>query len=94
MKCKRCGAQLYDYLNFCNNISSIDPNISCGGFGGGCYSQYRLNSGVIDVSTTYGDWKGAAKVIIHETCHSMQFKEGRSFNEGECYGKDSVIPWR
>jgi DNA processing protein len=35
----------------------------------------------------------AAKVIIHETCHVIQLKEGRPANESECYGKDSVIPW-
>lgn len=82
------------YLTFCSNVSTIDPNISCGGFGGGCYSEYKSNSGVIDVSTPYGNWKAAAKVIIHETCHAVQFKEKRPFSESECHAKDAVIPWR
>lgn len=83
-----------EYKNFCKNVKTVNPNISCGGFGGGCYSEYKLNSGVIDISTPYGNWKAAAKVIIHETCHAMQFKEGRPFDETECYAKDAIIPWR
>ena len=82
-----------EYVKFCSVVSSIDPNISCGGFGGGCYSEYNSNSGVIDISTPYGNWKAAAKVIIHETCHAVQFKEKRPFSEVECHEKDSVIPW-
>jgi hypothetical protein len=82
------------YKDFCTNITSINPNISCGGFGGGCYSSYHYDPGIIDISTPYGDYKDAAKVIIHETCHAIQFKEGRPFDETECHEKDSVIPWR
>jgi len=81
------------YSSFCKNVTSIDPNTSCGGFEGGCYSQYRSNPGVIDISTPHGDYIHAAKVIIHETCHAAQFKEGRPFDEKECYSKDAVIPW-
>ncbi len=79
------------YDDFCKNVESIDPNISCGGFGGGCYSLYKINPGVIDISTPFGDYKYAAKVIIHETCHVIQFKESRTFDETECYKKDEVI---
>jgi hypothetical protein len=82
-----------EYKDMCENVSTINPNISCGGFGGGCYSEFRFNPGVIDISTAFGQYKRAAKVIIHETCHAIQLKEGRSFDESECYGKDSVIPW-
>ena len=83
-----------EYIKFCNNVSSVDPNISCGGFGGGCYSEYKRNPGLIDISTPYGSWQSAAKVIIHETCHAIQFNERRPFDESECYKKDSIIPWR
>ncbi len=83
------------YKDFCKNVASIDPNISCGGFGGGCFSGFTYNRpAMIDISTPYGEYKQAAKVIIHETCHAMQFKEKRPFSEEECYGKDAVIPWR
>ncbi len=82
-----------EYTNLCKNVVSIDPNISCGGFGGGCYSLYSINPGVIDISTPHGDYIHAAKVMIHETCHAMQFKEGRPFDETECYKTDEVIPW-
>ena len=82
------------YDDFCENVTSIDPNISCGGFGGGCYSaSRRSNPSVIDISTTYGAVTNSAKVIIHETCHVIQFKEKRPFDEAECYAKDAVIPW-
>ncbi|MDO8620251.1 MAG: zinc-ribbon domain-containing protein [bacterium] len=81
------------YALFCANVTSINPNISCGGFGGGCYSTYSINPGVIDISTPYGNHKNAAKVIIHETCHAVQFAEKRPFDENECYEKDAVIPW-
>lgn len=82
-----------EYTKVCKNVSTINPNISCGGFGGGCYSEYKGNPGVIDISTTYGKYKNAAKVIVHETCHAMQFNEGRPFDESECYKKDAIIPW-
>ncbi|HEY4478601.1 MAG TPA: hypothetical protein VI775_02040 [Candidatus Paceibacterota bacterium] len=42
-----------EYVKVCNNVTTIDPNISCGGFGGGCYSEYNRNPGVIDISVTY-----------------------------------------
>jgi hypothetical protein len=81
------------YKEFCSNVTSIDPNISCGGYGGGCYMGHLYKPNMIDVSTSYGRYKNAAKVIIHETCHVLQFKDRRPFVEAECYQKDSVIPW-
>jgi hypothetical protein len=79
------------YGEFCENVNTINPNISCGGFGGGCF--YHNSPKTIDISTTYGNYINAAKVIIHETCHVIQLKEGRPANESECYADDSVIPW-
>ena len=48
---------------------------------------------MIDISTPYGYYKQAAKVIVHETCHSKQFFDKRPFDEGECYKADEIIPW-
>ncbi len=79
------------YGDFCKNVNVINPNISCGGFGGGCF--YRNSPKTVYISTTFGNYINAAKVIIHETCHVIQLKEGREMSETECYGKDSVIPW-
>jgi hypothetical protein len=71
-----------DYIDVCENIKTIDPNISCGGFGGGCF--YEDEPGTIDISTTYGSLAITAAVIVHETCHAIQSQEDRSLNEQEC----------
>lgn len=81
----------HDYQEVCKNVETIDPNIGCGGFGGGCYSSSQPKT--IVISTTHGNSLNAAKVIIHETCHLLQLKSGRPLLEPECYAKDSVIPW-
>lgn len=83
------------YQLFCDNVSSIDPNIACGGLGGGCFyhGKNREDPQSISISTTFGDYLNAAKVIIHETCHAIQYRENRSPSETECHEKDSVIPW-
>jgi hypothetical protein len=79
------------YEDFCKYVKTIEPNIGCGGYGGGCF--YGSSPGVVYISTTYGKVKNAAKVIIHETCHAKQFAEKRPMSEAECYGKDVIIPW-
>ncbi len=78
------------YQDFCSNVRVINPNISAGT--GGEY-QYLENPDMIAISTAFGKYTDAAKAIIHETCHAMQFKSGRPFSEPECYGKDAIIPW-
>jgi hypothetical protein len=78
-----------DYRKVCAHVATINPNPSCGGFGGGCF---RPGSGTqrratIDVSTEGGlIW--AVAILVHETCHAIQFHEGRPRGhdlEGECY---------
>jgi hypothetical protein len=71
-----------DYQEMCLNVTSINPNISCGGFGGGCFYADQPQS--IDISTTNRSLAITASIIIHETCHVMQFKEGRGISEPEC----------
>lgn len=81
-----------EYTKVCENVENINPNVGCGGFGGGCF--YHNEPKTITISTPYGNHINAAKVIIHETCHVIQLKEGRPGNEDECYEKDSIIPWK
>ena len=84
-----------DYGKVCAHVASINPNPSCGGFGGGCFWHNEGNRGraSIDVSTEHGlIWTVA--IIVHETCHAIQYHEGRppGFDlEQECYAEDDRI---
>jgi hypothetical protein len=84
-----------DYRKVCAHVGTINPNPSCGGFGGGCFWHTEANRGraSIDVSTEHGlIWTVA--IIVHETCHAIQFHEGRppGFDlEQECYAEDDRI---
>jgi hypothetical protein len=92
---KQSSPQLYDRV--CSRISGINPNFSCGGVNGGCYSsvdnsnrgdQYKkVDSGkqTIDISTDPNNISGAIMIIAHETCHAYQHLENRAFSEPECY---------
>jgi hypothetical protein len=84
-----------DYRRVCTHVATINPNPSCGGFGGGCFWHSEGNRGraSIDVSTEHGlIWTVA--ILVHETCHAVQFHEGRppGFDlEQECYAEDDRI---
>jgi hypothetical protein len=84
-----------DYRKVCTHVATINPNPSCGGFGGGCFWHSDGNRGraSIDVSTEHGlIWTIA--ILVHETCHAIQFHQGRlpSFDlEQECYAEDDRI---
>jgi hypothetical protein len=84
-----------DYRRVCTHVATINPNPSCGGFGGGCFWHGEGNRGraSIDVSTEHGlIWTVA--ILVHETCHARQFHEGRPprFDlEQECYAEDDRI---
>ena len=78
-----------DYKNLCDNVRAITPFPSCGGFGGGCFDKERAKT--IDISTTKRDLIWTAGVIVHETCHVIQNKENRAFDEGECYKAGDAI---
>jgi len=80
-----------DYRTVCRNVETINPVIGCGGFGGGCYYQGRSKTSAsreIHVSTAKDDLVTAMAVMVHETCHAIQAKEGRSLDEQECYLAD------
>lgn len=84
-----------DYRTVCRHVSTINPNYACGGFGGGCFyssSTREPEEGrMIYVSTTKNNLPAAILVIVHETCHAIQFQEGRPLNEGECYKEDDRV---
>jgi hypothetical protein len=85
-----------DYQKVCKNVSSVEPMIGCGGFGGGCfYNTERKGQNYgkreITVSTAKDDLLTAMAVILHETCHAIQEKEGRELGEVECYMEDDRL---
>lgn len=76
-----------EYQKFCSHVKKINPNLACGGFGGGCYYHDNLEKKEIDISTANSGYLGwTAGVIAHETCHAIQQQEGRDPSEDECYG--------
>jgi hypothetical protein len=84
-----------DYRKVCTHVAWINPNPSCGGFGGGCFwhNEGNRSRASVDVSTERGlIWTVA--ILVHETCHAVQYHEGRppQFDlEHECYGEDDRI---
>ena len=72
-----------DYQDLCQNVNTISTRIACGGFGGGCFYQNSPNS--ITVSASGRDLTYAVSIIVHETCHAIQFSENRDISEPECY---------
>jgi hypothetical protein len=89
------NADFEEYKTVCRNVKTIDGNPACGGFNGGCYYISSLNTSEkrrISVSTAnsaYLAWTAA--VIVHETCHAVQAKEGRGLDENECYTKGGEV---
>ncbi len=71
-----------DYQLVCANVSTINPNISCGGHEGGCF--YKQRPRTIDISTTNRSLAWTSTIIVHETCHAIQYKQGRPMGEKEC----------
>jgi len=80
-----------DYQDVCDRVSVINPNISCAGFGGGCFINTPTLSRTIDISTSQRSLAWTVGVIVHETCHAKQGYEKRSFDENECYLEDDRI---
>src|SRR3989339_607709 len=77
------------YKLVCDNVKSINPAVGCGGFEGGCYYPRQVDT--IYVSTSQRSLSWSAAVIAHETCHVIQAKEGKAFDETECYREDSEV---
>jgi hypothetical protein len=71
-----------EYKNLCTNIDTISTDVSCGGFGGGCYEHTPRR---ITISTSGRKLLITAAIITHETCHAVQDKENRTMDENECY---------
>ena len=85
-----------DYQKICRNVHTINPNPSlCGTYGGGCFyppQEFLKSDGrTIFISTYHGDLSLTMAVIVHETCHVIQYQEKRGLSEGECYAKDDRI---
>lgn len=78
-----------EYEKLCGNIDTINPNFSCGGFQGGCYTYTPRQ---IDISTSRDEFLGwTAAIIAHETCHAIQHSKGQELNEDECYTLDDMV---
>lgn len=71
-----------DYQTVCQNVDTINTNVSCGGFGGGCFQHGEEKN--IYVSTYRRSLDFTVGVIVHETYHVIQYKEGRPSSETEC----------
>lgn len=83
-------ASFDDYRALCENVKVIHPNVSCGGFQGGCYYPDETKS--ISITTSQrGLLSWTAGIIVHEVCHAKQHKEGRTFDETECYKETDRI---
>ena len=78
-----------DYQDLCKNVDNINTNVACGGFGGGCFYHNRPKS--ITVSTSGRNLTYTVSVIVHETCHAIQFSENRDASEPECYAAGKRI---
>lgn len=81
-------AEPSEYKKLCRYVNVINPNFSCGGFQGGCFYSSNPNPKEIDISTSRQEFLGwTAAIIVHETCHAIQFREkGQTgLNEEECY---------
>ena len=76
-----------DYSLICENVKFINKNPGCGGFEGGCF--YGVKPNAIYLGNDQVNIATAAAIIIHETCHVMQYKEGRTMSEEECHTIDS-----
>lgn len=72
-----------DYQTVCRHVKTIDPNPSCGGRGGGCF--YSNRPGSISISTDYKTLAYAMNIIVHETCHQIQFEKNGVYSEYECH---------
>ena len=73
-----------EYERTCTRVRTINPNVSCGSFEGGCFINSKSTARSIDISTSQRSLAWTAAVIVHETCHAWQAYEDRPFSEFEC----------
>jgi hypothetical protein len=79
-----------DYKKVCKHVRVINPNYACGGFQGGCFYT-GADPREIHVSTSQRTLAWTIGIIMHETCHAVQFQAGRQMDERECYAEDDRI---
>lgn len=86
------NAQPEEYEKLCKYVDTINPNMGCGGFGGGCFYSGKRTKKEITISTSRNSSLSAtAGIIAHETCHAIQYAENRPLNEPECYAVDDKV---
>ena len=78
-----------DYQDLCDQVSTIDPNLACAGFEGGCF--YSTTPRSISVGTSQRSVVWTVGGLVHEVCHAKQFHDGRAMDENECYAADGWI---
>jgi hypothetical protein len=85
-------AEPVEYKNLCTYVDTINPNMGCGGFGGGCFYTGEMTKKEITISTSRNSSLSAtAGIIAHETCHAIQYAENRPLDEPECYAVDDKV---
>jgi hypothetical protein len=82
-----------EYAKVCTHVAAINPNPVCGSLGYGCFQTSPANRGraTIDIGTETGSLIMTASVIVHETCHAIQFHENRTLDEAECQAADERV---
>lgn len=79
-----------EYRRVCNNIDLVEPDLPCGGAGGGCFHPNQGSKIVISIEHG-GTVAHTASIIAHETCHYLQQEQKRPFDENECYAKGDEV---
>lgn len=86
------NAQPEEYARLCAYVDTINPNLGCGGFGGGCFYTGEMTKKEITISTSrQSSLSATAGIIAHETCHAIQYAQNRPLNEAECYAIDDKV---
>ncbi len=79
-----------EYKSVCDNISYIEPDLPCGGAGGGCFHP-NVGSKIV-ISVLHGGTPAhTASIIVHEKCHYRQQEDKRAFDEKECYAEGDTV---
>lgn len=74
------------YRKVCSYVDVISPDLPCGGPGGGCFRTGNPKQIEISVQNHRDNPSFTAAMIIHETCHSIQYQDKNgALNESECY---------
>ena len=80
-----------DYKDFCTHVDTINGVVACGGFEGGCFYGSQPKTIYISSAQEESTIAFTVGVIVHETCHAMQYDQGRPGDENECYKEDDRL---